>query len=86
MAASLMKGSRVVASGILKPRTYETRTGERRTVIELAVEEIGLSLRFTAAMPAARPRGPQNEAPNGPGREGPHPAARLEHQRPGVRG
>ena len=73
-AASLRKGNRVVASGVLKPRTYETRTGERRTVIELVVEEIGLSLRFTAAMPVARSRGPQDETPNGPGREGPHPA------------
>ncbi len=54
VAASLIKGSRVVASGVLKPRTYESKAGERRTVIELAVEEIGLSLRFTAATPAAR--------------------------------
>lgn len=48
VAASLSKGSRVVASGVLKPRTFETRTGEKRTVIELEVDEIGLSLRYTA--------------------------------------
>lgn len=54
VAASLSKGSRVVASGVLKPRTFETRTGEKRTVIELEVDEIGLSLRYTAATPANR--------------------------------
>lgn len=48
VAASLTKGSRVVASGRLKPRTYETKTGEKRTVIELEVDEIGLSLRYAA--------------------------------------
>lgn len=49
VAASLTKGSRVVASGRLKPRTYETKTGEKRTVIEFEIDEIGLSLRYTAA-------------------------------------
>lgn len=49
VAASLNKGSRVVASGRLKPRTYETKTGEKRTVIEFEVDEIGMSLRYTAA-------------------------------------
>ncbi|WP_285251238.1 single-stranded DNA-binding protein [Pseudarthrobacter sp. fls2-241-R2A-168] len=52
VAASLTKGSRVVASGRLKPRTYETKAGEKRTVIEFEVDEIGLSLRY-----AAVPRG-----------------------------
>jgi single-strand DNA-binding protein len=46
VAASLAKGSRVVANGRLKPRTYETKTGEKRTVIEFEIEEIGLSLRY----------------------------------------
>ena len=45
-AASLSKGSRVVATGVLKPRSYETKTGETRTVVELEVEEIGVSLKF----------------------------------------
>ncbi|MBD1540612.1 single-stranded DNA-binding protein [Arthrobacter sp. S13_S34] len=49
VAASLIKGSRVVASGRLKPRTYETKAGEKRTVIEFEIDEIGLSLRYTAA-------------------------------------
>jgi single-strand DNA-binding protein len=48
VAASLAKGSRVVASGVLKPRTYETKSGEKRSVLELEVDELGLSLRYTA--------------------------------------
>jgi single-strand DNA-binding protein len=54
-AASLTKGSRVVASGRLKPRTYETKAGEKRTVIEFEVDELGLSLRHTAAQAVGAP-------------------------------
>ncbi|WP_454812739.1 single-stranded DNA-binding protein [Paenarthrobacter nitroguajacolicus] len=46
VAASLSKGSRVIVSGRLKSRSYETKEGEKRTVIELEVEEIGASLRY----------------------------------------
>lgn len=45
-AESLRKGTRVVVTGRLKSRSYETREGEKRTVIELEVEEIGASLKF----------------------------------------
>lgn len=59
VAASLTKGSRVVASGRLKPRTYETKTGEKRTVIEFEIDEIGLSLRYGAAeAKGSQPRRP----------------------------
>jgi single-strand DNA-binding protein len=54
-AASLTKGSRVVATGRLKPRTYETKAGEKRTVIEFEVDELGLSLRHTAAQAVGTP-------------------------------
>jgi single-strand DNA-binding protein len=64
VATSLTKGSRVVASGVLKPRSYETKAGEKRSVIELEVEEIGLSLRYTAATPA-RTQGNRHAAPTG---------------------
>jgi single-strand DNA-binding protein len=49
VAGSLTKGSRVVASGILKQRSYETREGEKRSSIELDVQEIGPSLRYATA-------------------------------------
>ena len=49
VAESLTKGMRVVASGRLKSRTYDTKEGEKRTVIELEVDEIGPSLRYANA-------------------------------------
>jgi len=49
VAGSLTKGSRVIASGRLKQRSYETKEGERRTSIELEVDEIGPSLRYATA-------------------------------------
>ena len=45
-AESLQKGMRVIVSGRLGARSYETREGEKRTVHELDVEEVGPSLRF----------------------------------------
>src|SRR5882724_12944538 len=48
-AESLTRGMRVIASGRLKQRSYETREGEKRTVIELQVDEIGPSLRYATA-------------------------------------
>ena len=49
VAESLQRGMRVVVQGRLKARTYETREGEKRTVFELEVEEIGPSLKFATA-------------------------------------
>jgi single-strand DNA-binding protein len=49
VAESLTKGTRVVAQGRLVQRSYETREGEKRTTVELQVEEIGPSLRYATA-------------------------------------
>ena len=49
VAESLQKGMRVVVQGRLKQRQYETREGEKRTVIELDVEEVGPSLKYATA-------------------------------------
>lgn len=46
---SLTKGTRVIVQGRLKQRSYETREGEKRTVVELDVDEIGPSLKFATA-------------------------------------
>lgn len=46
---SLTKGTRVIVSGRLKQRSFETREGEKRTVYELDVDEIGPSLRYATA-------------------------------------
>ncbi|MEV4158312.1 single-stranded DNA-binding protein [Nocardia salmonicida] len=48
-AESLSRGSRVLVIGRLKQRSYETRDGEKRTVVELEVDEVGPSLRFARA-------------------------------------
>src|SRR5258707_13202862 len=49
VAESLQRGARVIVSGRLRQRTYETREGEKRTVMELEVDEIGPSLRYATA-------------------------------------
>jgi single-strand DNA-binding protein len=60
---SLKRGSRVIASGRLKQRSYETRDGEKRTVVELDVEEIGPSLRYARASIEKTSSKPQKPAP-----------------------
>ena len=49
VAESLQRGMRVIVQGRLKQRTYETNTGEKRTVYELDVDEVGASLRSATA-------------------------------------
>jgi len=49
VAESLTRGTRVIVSGRLKQRSFETKEGEKRTVIELEVDEIGPSLRYATA-------------------------------------
>ena len=49
VAESLQRGMRVVAQGRLQQRSYETREGEKRTVVEMQVDEIGPSLRYATA-------------------------------------
>ena len=62
VAESLTKGMRVIVSGRLKSRSYETKEGEKRTVIELEVDEIG--------RPAVRERQGQPHPAQQPGRTG----------------
>ncbi len=49
VAESLQRGMRVMVQGRLKQRSYETKEGEKRTVIELDVDEIGPSLKYATA-------------------------------------
>ena len=49
VAESLTKGMRVIVSGRLKSRSYETREGEKRTVFEVDVDEVGPALRYATA-------------------------------------
>ncbi len=49
VAESLQKGTRVIVTGRLEQRSWETQEGDRRSVVELAVDEIGPSLRWATA-------------------------------------
>ena len=49
VAESLQRGMRVVAQGRLKQRSFETREGEKRTVVEMDVDEVGPSLKYATA-------------------------------------
>ena len=57
VAESLTKGTRVIVPGRLVQRSYTTREGENRTVVEMQVEEIGPSLRYAKAQVTRQPRG-----------------------------
>ena len=49
VAESLTRGARVIVTGRLKQRSFETREGEKRTVVEVEVDEVGPSLRYATA-------------------------------------
>ena len=57
VAESLQKGMRVIVTGRLTMRQYETREGEKRTVFEIEVEEVGPSLKFATAKVVKTQRG-----------------------------
>ena len=69
-AESLERGTRVIATGRLRQRSYDTKEGEKRTVIELEVDEIGPSLRYANATvnKVARTGGEFGGASSGGGR------------------
>lgn len=60
VAESLSKGMRVIVQGRLRQRSYETREGEKRTVFEVEVDEVGPSLTFAKAEVTRTPRGGGN--------------------------
>lgn len=55
IAGTLTKGMRVIVSGRLRSRSYETREGARRTVFEVEIDEIGPSLRYATAQVQRNP-------------------------------
>jgi single-strand DNA-binding protein len=56
IAESLTKGTRVLVTGRLRSRSFETREGEKRTVMEMEVDEVGPSLRYATAKVARTSR------------------------------
>ena len=63
VAESLTKGTRVIAQGRLVQRSFTTREGENRTVVEMQVDEIGPSLRYAKAQVTRQPRGDGQATP-----------------------
>ncbi|MFJ2619720.1 single-stranded DNA-binding protein [Glutamicibacter sp. NPDC087344] len=57
VAETLTKGMRVIVQGRLRSRSYDSKEGERRTVMELEVDEIGPSLKFASAKVTRTQRG-----------------------------
>ena len=57
VAETLTRGMRVMVSGRLRQRSFETREGEKRTVVELEVDEVGPSLRYATAKVTKASRG-----------------------------
>ncbi len=57
VAESLQKGARVIVTGRLEQRSWETQEGERRSVVEIAIDEIGPSLRWATATVSKTTRG-----------------------------
>jgi single-strand DNA-binding protein len=57
VAESLTRGTRVVVTGRLQSRTFDTKEGEKRTVIEMQVDEIGPSMRYATAKVSKASRG-----------------------------
>lgn len=55
-AESLQKGARVIVTGRLEQRTWETQDGDKRSVVEIAIDEIGPSLRWATASVTRSPR------------------------------
>ena len=71
VAESLTKGTRVIVTGRLVQRSYETREGEKRTVVELQVDEVAPSLRYATVKVTRSAKS---------GQQGPYDAARPTNQ------
>jgi single-strand DNA-binding protein len=78
VAESLTRGTRVIVSGRLRQRSYETKEGEKRTVYEVEADDVGPSLRNASAKvnkvtrsgSGSGPAGPGGRAPGGQGGQG----------------
>lgn len=77
VANTLHKGDRVVVTGVLKQRSYDDREGNKRTVYEVEVDEVGPSLRYATAQVAKTPKqgsggqqGYQQAGPSGTNSQG----------------
>jgi single-strand DNA-binding protein len=79
VSESLAKGSRVIVSGRLEQRSWETEDGEKRSIVEIVADEIGPSLRWaTAQVQKTERRGPNDGGGNSSGGGAPRPVPNAE--------
>lgn len=78
VAESLTKGTRVILTGRLKQRSWETNEGEKRSVVEVDIQEIGPSLRWATANVSRTPRSSEGGSTYGGGSSAPAPVARTD--------
>jgi single-strand DNA-binding protein len=71
VAESLQRGMRVIVNGRLKQRSYETKEGEKRTVYEIEVDDVGPALRYATAKVTKVSRGGPGGGGGGGGFGGP---------------
>ena len=71
VAESMAKGMRVIVTGKLKQRRYQTKEGENRTVYEIEVDEVGPSLRYASASVTRADRQGSGQQQGGGGQSGP---------------
>ena len=78
VAESLTKGARVILTGRLKQRSWETNEGEKRSVVEVDIQEIGPSLRWATASVSRTPSTSSAGGNYGSGSSAPAPVARTD--------
>ncbi len=76
VAESLSKGDRVFITGRLEQRNWETNEGEKRSIIEVRIDEVGPSLRWATAQVSKTPRNNAGGSYGGGGSTPPAPVAR----------
>lgn len=81
VAESLRKGDRVIVSGILRQRGYETKEGEKRTVWEVTATEVGAALSY-ATVKVSKVRRDGVPVPDDPWAAAPAPDAPAEDEPP----
>lgn len=79
VAESLQKGTRVIVTGRLEQRSWETEQGDKRSVVEIQIDEVGPSLRWATASVNKTQRGDFGGGSSGGGNIPPAPVAREDY-------
>jgi len=79
VAESLTKGMRVIVTGSLEQRQWETQEGEKRSMVEVRIDEIGPSIRWATASVTKTPRGGDNWSDSGRPTTPPAPTVRDDY-------